>query len=318
MSAIDVRAYAVEDPAKTWRLLLELLFAIMLAEAATLVVAPWPFKLAGAVLLGLLQVRVYIFVHDALHGSIFRRSRPGKWLMIAAAHYLLTPPSYWKYSHNRHHARNGELVGSLIGELPLVDVAAWRAMPVRERLAYRVTRHPANLVFAYATIFLGMQCIYALASNPRRHWDAALTLVAHFAGLAAIVHFFGVETAFFNALLPMVITMAIGGVLFYMQHNAPGLNYAGRGSRDLAHAALHSTTMFDMGPVMHWFTGNIGYHHVHHVNPGIPFYRLPEAMAGCAELQNPVRVKWADLAGCLSVSVWDPAARRMVSYDDAA
>jgi omega-6 fatty acid desaturase (delta-12 desaturase) len=312
--ATGATAFAVEDPAKTRRLFLALIVAIAVAQAATFALSPWPLKLAGSILLGLLNVRLFIFFHDGLHGAIFRRSRLGKIAMSAVGHYMLSPPSYWKFSHNRHHAHNGELAGSFIGELPLVDVETWRSMSAWNRFAYRATRSPTNLVLAYATIFIGTQCVYALARDPRRHRAAAFTLIAHFGGLAAIGHALGWEAALFNGLLPIAIAHTVGAALFYIQHNAPYLRFAGRGSRDRAFAALNSTTMLDMPPLMHWFTGNIGYHHVHHVNPGIPFYRLPEAMAALAELQRPVRITWSDLPKCLAVGLWDPVEARMVGY----
>jgi omega-6 fatty acid desaturase (delta-12 desaturase) len=81
-------------------------------------------------------------------------------------------------------------------------------------------------------------------------------------------------------------------------------------------AALESSSFMEMGPVMNWFTGNIGYHHVHHLNPGIPFYRLPEAMAAIPALQRPGKtsLRPADIAACFKLKLWDPEAGKMVGY----
>ena len=74
--------------------------------------------------------------------------------------------------------------------------------------------------------------------------------------------------------------------------------------------------MFDMSPVMHWFTGNIGYHHVHHLNHKIPFYRLPEAMEAMPELQTPYRTTWrpSDMWACLRLKLWDPKQGRLITW----
>ena len=83
-------------------------------------------------------------------------------------------------------------------------------------------------------------------------------------------------------------------------------------------AALHSSSYMRMGWLMRWFTGNIGYHHVHHLNARIPFYRLPEAMNAITELQSPrtTSLGLADVRKCLSLTLWDDGLDRLVSLDE--
>jgi omega-6 fatty acid desaturase (delta-12 desaturase) len=116
--------------------------------------------------------------------------------------------------------------------------------------------------------------------------------------------------------IPLAVTHGMGTYLFYAQHNFPDMNLKSRREWDYTHAALRSSSMFDMPPLMHWLTGNIGYHHVHHLNHRIPFYRLPEAMASVPELQNPGRTSWRlrDVKACLDLAVWDPDRGRMLTY----
>ena len=138
-----------------------------------------------------------------------------------------------------------------------------------------------------------------------------------FAGLAGWA--FGWQAAVLGVLLPDFVATASGSYLFYAQHNFPGMQIRGRREWEYTFAALHSSSMFDMNPVMHWLTGNIGYHHVHHLNHRIPFYRLPEAMAAMPELQNPHRTSWAprDVAACLKFHIWSPEDGRMLPYAEA-
>jgi omega-6 fatty acid desaturase (delta-12 desaturase) len=116
--------------------------------------------------------------------------------------------------------------------------------------------------------------------------------------------------------LPLAIAMAIGAYLFYAQHNFPDLLVQPRESWDFARAALESSSYMEMGPLMAWFTGNIGYHHVHHLNPLIPFYRLPEAMAALPELQNAKKtsLRLSDIRACFAQKLWDPEAGHMKGY----
>ncbi len=107
-----------------------------------------------------------------------------------------------------------------------------------------------------------------------------------------------------------------GVVLFYAQHNFPGARYQEGGGWDYAAAALAGSSYIPMNPVLCWLTGNIGYHHVHHLNARIPFYRLPEAMARVEELRSP-RVTTLTPRGvyrCLRLKLWDPDRQCLVGF----
>jgi omega-6 fatty acid desaturase (delta-12 desaturase) len=110
--------------------------------------------------------------------------------------------------------------------------------------------------------------------------------------------------------------MGFGSYLFFAQHNFPGVWLASHREWSYVNSALHSSSYLCTGRVMSWFTGNIGYHHVHHLNAKIPFYRLPEAMAALEELQSPptTSLSLRDIAACLRLKLWDPAAGRLVNW----
>jgi omega-6 fatty acid desaturase (delta-12 desaturase) len=115
----------------------------------------------------------------------------------------------------------------------------------------------------------------------------------------------------------MVVAFAAGSYLFYAQHNFPDIVVQGRHEWRYTDAALHASSYLRTGPILRWFTGNIGYHHVHHLNPGIPFYRLPEAMAGIEALQSPptTTLHPRDILACLRLKLWDPDGGRMVGWE---
>jgi fatty acid desaturase len=104
--------------------------------------------------------------------------------------------------------------------------------------------------------------------------------------------------------------------LFYAQHNYPGVRFLTGGDWDYSFSALHSSSYMSMNPLMAWFTGNIGYHHVHHLNAKIPFYRLPEAMAALPELQTPVTLTLSPRTtlACLRLHLWDEANEALVPF----
>ena len=110
----------------------------------------------------------------------------------------------------------------------------------------------------------------------------------------------------------------LGSYLFYAQHNFPAAIYKPNTEWNYAGAALESSSYMEMNKIGHWMTANIGYHHVHHLNSRIPFYRLPEAMAAIPELQRPGRTSLSpsNIIKCLRLKAWDPELNRMVGYSE--
>jgi omega-6 fatty acid desaturase (delta-12 desaturase) len=130
----------------------------------------------------------------------------------------------------------------------------------------------------------------------------------------AITWCFGWLALWLTWIIPHFLATAIGSYLFYAQHNFPGVSFTDNAHWSNAGAALESSSFLRTGPIMTWFTANIGYHHVHHLNSRIPFYRLPEAVAGIPELQAPKTTSLhpLEILRCLALKVWDPEAKRMV------
>ena len=311
--------YAKEVPATTWRLLLTTLALYFTAFSAVILVDNVAVRGAGAVLLGLLMIRIFIFYHDHLHGALLNNTRLGSAIMRAFGWWIMAGWSVWRQTHDYHHKNTAKMVGASIGSYPIVTVDMWRNITPAQRRMYKAARHPMTILFGYITVFILGMCISAFRRAPRQHVDGLIALLVHFGGVGLVGWFFGWQAALFAVVLPQFIACALGSYLFYAQHNFPGMQIRGRQDWEYSFAALRSSSMFNMGPVMHWFTGNIGYHHVHHLNHRIPFYRLPEAMAGIPELQDPCRTSWrpSDVMAALALKIWDPAQGKMISYEEA-
>lgn len=159
-----------------------------------------------------------------------------------------------------------------------------------------------------------------LLKRPRRNCDSALALIVHGGVIAGLWLTGGPSLAFFVLILPFTIASALGAYLFYAQHSFPGIKMLRADEWTYYRAALESSSYLKMGRVMSWFLGNIGYHHVHHLNRLIPFYRLPEAMANIPELQNPTVTSLhpPDILACLRLGLWDEQNSRIVSYSEVA
>ena len=320
------KPFTVESRAQSWRhtlLTFSLLFPTLFAAGY---VAWWPGRFALSILGGLLMVRAFVLYHDFMHGSLLGGSRLAKAMFYVFGLLILTPPRYWRYSHNFHHANVGKpipikerqvsLLTSDIGAVPLMTTQMWRQATLRQRLIYRISRHPLTILLAYWTVFLYSLCISPLFANPRKYWDAGLAIAMHSALIAVLYTTFGFSVVLHSLLLPNMVASAVGAYLFYAQHSFEGMKILPSDQWTTFRAALESSSFLKMGPLMNWFTANIGYHHVHHLNSQIPFYRLPEAMAALPELQHPVTttLRPRDIIKCFQISLWDPDQQRLVAF----
>ena len=313
------RPFASQSAARSWWYVAST-FGLLVCALAGAVLAPWwPARLAGSLLGALLLVRTFILYHDFMHGAILPGSRLARALFYAYAAVNLTPPRSWRDSHNFHHANVGRIEASNVGSFQLMTTETWRNTSRGGRLAYRVIRHPVTILCAYLTIFFFSVTLSPLLRRPSRYWDSALSLLAHAAAVAALWLLGGFDAALFGLLLPMAVAAALGGYLFYAQHSFPGLRILPDQEWTPWRASLASSSYLRLGPVLRWFTGNIGYHHVHHLNSLIPFYRLPDAMAAIPELQSPgvTSLRPRDIVACFRANLWDEAGGRMVRYREA-
>jgi omega-6 fatty acid desaturase (delta-12 desaturase) len=202
------------------------------------------------------------------------------------------------------------------GAFKMMTTDMWRNSSPFARLAYRVERHPLTILAGYFTVFFLSVTVLPFVRNPTRNWDSLLVLLGHVGLIAALWLVGGFGTAFLVILLPMTIASMIGSFLFFAQHSFENMRILQTEAWTSRRAALESSSYMKMNRVMRWFTGNIGYHHIHHLNVRIPFYRLPEAMDAIPELQSPVTISLSlkDITACFRCCLWDEALQRMVSY----
>lgn len=157
-------------------------------------------------------------------------------------------------------------------------------------------------------------CIQPFLADPRKHGESLLAILLHAVYLFLFAWSFGPVNMLFGIFIPNLLTFAFGAYLFYVQHNFPGVQYTTDGEWAYELSALESSSFLQLSPLMQWITGNIGYHHVHHLNSRIPFYRLPEAMDQIPELQVPIvsNLSIKEIRHCLQLKVWDEAQGRMI------
>ncbi len=308
------KAYARDHFWKSWWCILSTTFLLAAASAGTFPVLPVAGRIVCSVLTGLLIVRLFVIYHDQQHKAILPKSRIAELFMQIFGIWALSPSSIWRSSHDHHHAHNSKLRGSNIGSYPIMTKEQYQKSSAGERFKYLFMRHPLTIMFGYVFVFLFGMVIYPFFNSPRKHYDCLLALLLHLAFGAALVLLFGWWTMVLALVFPRLLACALGSYLFYAQHNFPGVSFKDKGGWTFEKAALESSSYLKTNPVMAWFTANIGYHHIHHLNHRIPFYRLPEVLKEVPELQKPkiTTLSPLDIIRCLRLKVWDVESQRMV------
>jgi len=308
--------FAKENTKKSWWVILSSLTYLALAIVGTFPFWGWPFRLVCSLLAGLLIVRVFVIYHDHQHRAILPKSKLAERLMSVVGVLTLAPSSTWKHSHDAHHAHNSKLHGNDLGSFPTMTEERYRNSTRVERLRYRISRHPITIMCGYLTSFLFAMCLEPFLSDPKRHYDGLISVLVHVCLIVLAGVFFGWTGILFSVVLPFILAASLGSYLFYAQHNFPEVKLEDEDGWTYEGAALESSSFMRMPRILHWFTGNIGYHHIHHLNARIPFYRLPEVFEAIPELQQAktTSLSPANIVRCLRLKVWSVEKERLVGF----
>jgi len=311
---LATKPFTVDSTAKSWWCFLSTTVLLIAAMVGTI----WNFHMVGRVacslLAGLLALRLFVIYHDQQHHAILPRSKLAEYMMRVFGIYALSPSSVWRSSHNHHHNHNSKIKGSHIGSFPIMTKAHYLKANKSTRFLYLFTRHPVTIFMGYVFVFLQGMCLLPFLRKPKEHFDCLVALLVHFSISVALVYYTGWIGLLLAQTIPHLITFGLGSYLFYAQHNFPGVSFYDKAGWTYERAALESSSYMKTGKIMAWFTGNIGYHHVHHLNSRIPFYRLPEVIQALPELQKPkvTSLNPLEVIRCLRLKVWDTEQQRMV------
>jgi omega-6 fatty acid desaturase (delta-12 desaturase) len=262
-------------------------------------------------------VRIFIIQHDCGHGSFFNTRKANDFLGSVCGVLTMTPYYYWRKSHAIHHASAGSLEDRGIGDIYTMTVKEYLQQSKWGRLKYRLYRHPL-ILFVLAPTFLFV-ILHRFPLPESKSWkrERASVYWTNLA-IAAMVISLGFViglNSFLLIQLPIVVLAATMGTwLFFVQHQFEDTYYANGDQWDYTLAALQGSSYYQLPRVLQWFTGNIGFHHIHHLSPRIPNYRLQK----CHE-ENPVFQQvvvltlWTSLQS-IFLSLWDEEESKLVSF----
>ena len=264
-------------------------------------------------------IRIFIIQHDCGHGSFFKSRKSNDRLGLFCSIFTMVPYYYWRRQHALHHATSGNLDQRGHGDMEIYTVREYQQLSRWQRFRYRAYRNPLVFLLAGPPVAILWQNRIAFdkkqTTTRQRRNVHATTLTAVGLFLA-----FGLWIGFGKLLLiaAPVLYMAFGsGIwLFYIQHQFE-LTYWKRGSDwNSRYAALKGSSFYKLPKVLQWFTGNIGFHHVHHLNEAVPNYKLPQMHEQHPEFHDVYTVTlWSSLKTAF-LSVWDEERERLVSFRD--
>jgi omega-6 fatty acid desaturase (delta-12 desaturase) len=276
---------------------------------------PYAITLALAVPAAALFSRLFIFFHDCTHGSFHPSPRWNRNIGYLCGILTFTAFHDWRRAHARHHITVGDLDRRGIGDITVMTVAEYRDAPFLSRLGYRLYRHPL--------VMLGLGPGYYFLLRNRFPFPGAgkndyVSVLATDLGIGAIAAATGLAAGFRTWLLvqlPVVVMAATLGVwLFYIQHQFEGVYWARHEEWDPWRAAMEGASFYKLPRWLDWVTGSIGYHHAHHVRPGIPNYRLRDCFDAIPELREVKPVTLRSSLGSLRLRLYDEEKREMVGF----
>jgi len=275
----------------------------------------WWLTMPLAILAGGFLVRVFIIFHDCGHGSFFKSRRVNDVWGIITGTLTFTPYHHWRREHSIHHATSGDLDRRGTGDLWTMTVQEYLDTSRGKRIAYRLARNPVVL-FVLAPLFLLLikhRIPKADASLEERDGVHATT-VTLLTMAFVLIAVFGLKAYLLIQLTVLLVAGSVGFWLFYVQHQFEDGYWEHRENWDYTAAALKGSSFYKLPRVLQWFSGNIGYHHLHHLSSRIPNYHLEKCHEAEPLFQSvPPLTLFASLKS-LGFRLWDEQHRRLVGY----
>ncbi|MBI5721928.1 MAG: fatty acid desaturase [Burkholderiales bacterium] len=291
------------------------LLAVMYVSLA----GPYALTLALAVPAAAFLARTFVLFHDCGHDSLFSRRRVNDAVGLALSLLVWEAFHYWRHIHAVHHATSSHLDRRGTGDYDTLTVREYLALPPGRRFAYRVSRHPLFLFLVLPCFKFTLYNRLRLRPAPQPAWRSVpLTNLALLAvhGMAMVL--LGWREVL-QVMLPVFwLASLIGLWLFYVQHQFEQAWWARQGAWSTHAAALRGSSFYRLPALLNWFTASIGYHHIHHLSPRIPNYRLASCHREQALLQAAPTLTLRQSLRSLRCHLWDEEQGRMVAFASLA
>lgn len=262
-------------------------------------------------------IRIFIIFHDCGHGSFFKSKKLNFYIGSACGILAFTPYHKWTDSHRTHHQTVGNLDKRGYGDVWTYTVKEYKALSPIKRLAYRIYRHPLVLLGVGGFfIFVISNRFSTRKMTWKQRWNIYFTNVVLALILLLMNGLIGWKT-FLLIQMPLIYFASMGGVyLFYLQHQFEDVIWCRQQEWDYKTMAIEGSSFFKLPLILQWFTGNIGFHHVHHLGPTIPNYNLAKCHRENEIFHDIKPIKLWESFKSLKIRFWDEDLGKVVTFSD--
>jgi len=312
-----VREYNSPDPGRSiWRIINSLGPYIILwyLMYLSLAVSYW-LTLGLSVLAAAFLVRIFIIFHDCGHGSFFRKERANRIVGTFLGSLVFTPYDRWHKTHAVHHATVGNLDKRGLGDVWTLTAEEYLKQPKGKRLIYRLYRNPVMLflIGPFFLFVLSFRFTRKSMSRPEKEsvYLANLIMLIYVSALVILMGW----KSFLVIQLPVSYFATAAGVwLFYVQHQYDNVIWTREDEWDYKKLALEGSSYLKFPRILQWFSGNIGFHHIHHLSPMIPNYKLEKCHKENEMFRNIKPVTFVPSIRAMSLKIWDENANKLISF----
>ncbi len=313
-----VKKYSAPDNWRSvWQIANSLIpyIAVWYLMYRSLSVSYWLTLLLAPIAAGLMT-RIFIILHDCGHGSFFKSSRVNHFVGTICGILTHTPYFQWTREHAIHHASSGDLSRRGVGDVTTLTVNEYQALSKWDQLKYRLYRHPLIMLgIGPQYIFLLRHRFTGKHSGRRERNNLYLINLGIMTLYGSLSWIIGLQ-AFLMIFAPIMIISGTAGVwLFYVQHQYEDSYWRGRSEWDYATSALVGSSYYKLPRILQWFSGNIGFHHIHHLSPKIPNYKLQRCHEENPIFQDSTILDIRSSLKSASLKLWDEEQGRMVGFN---
>ncbi|WP_419176146.1 fatty acid desaturase [Desulfosediminicola sp.] len=257
-------------------------------------------------------VRIFILFHDCVHYSLFKSKNTNRFFGYFFSVFLFISFADWRFTHLRHHGKYANLDSRGYGDVWTMTKKEYENTTTLQRLRYRLFRNPL-VMFGLGVFLLSKRPSYFMV-KPRERIDILFTYLVIFTIAFAVSRITGWSTYFLIQLPVLWLAGGFGIWLFYVNHQFEGGYWARKGEWNPFFAAMKGSSFYKLPAILNWFSSNIGYHHVHHLDPRIPNYHLRWCYDSISELQDITPTTITKSLDCFRLKLWDEDLRKMVAF----
>ena len=275
----------------------------------------WWLVIPLAILAGAFLIRTFIIFHDCTHSSFFKSKRANEIVGFITGVLTFTPFRQWRWEHTVHHSSAGDLDRRGMGDVWTLTIQEYLESSRWRRFAYRLSRNPV-ILFGIAPLFLFLlyQRIPTKGAKPAVKNNLHLTNLVLLAIAIGLSFVFG----FWNYVIIQLIVLTVASVsgvwLFYVQHQFEDVYWERKEDWDYQKAALEGSSFYKLPKILQWFSGNIGFHHIHHLSPQIPNYQLENAHKAEPMFNEIKPLTIRTSLKSINFRLWDEENRKLTGY----